>query len=397
LTRVLFVTESFYPVLGGGETHVRRLGSRLVESGGFAATVLTRRGEREWPAEDTVAGIRVRRVPPPGPARLGKYLMVPFALAALRREAPLHDVVVVRGTRVLGLPALGAARAVGRPVIAQPEVNGELSGEVYTWGRGSATAALARPAVAVRNRWLCDADAFVAMSRAIRDEMVAAGVRPDRVFLIPHGVDVARFRPADAPERDALRRRLGLPAGVVVLYTGRLLRGKGLETLIAAFARVASRGPGVHLVLVGSGRGQALSIEDELRRDVEGRGLAARVTFTGAVDDVAEHVRASDVFAFPSVFEALGISLVEAAAAGIPAVGSRTGGIVDVIEEGRSGLLFTPGSEDELEAALLALVRAPGRRAQMGREARRVALERFDERDALSRYRSLFREASAPR
>jgi len=396
LTGILFVTESFHPVLGGGETHIRRLGARLVRSG-FASTVVTRRSERGWAREDEVDGIRVLRVSPAGPARVGKYLMVPSALAALRREARRHDVVVVRGTRILGVPALLAARGAGRPVVLQPEVNGEWSGEVYTWGHGRRAARLLAPAVSLRNLWLRDADAFVAMSRAIREEMVGAGVPRERVALIPHGVDTDRFRPADPAERALLRRRLFLPEGVLVLYTGRLLRGKGLETLMAAFASVAAQEDAARLVLVGSGAGQALSIEDALRKRASEGDLAGRVVFTGRVDDVADHVRAADIFAFPSVFEALGISLVEASAAGLPSVASRTGGIVDVIEEGRSGILVTPGSEEELASALLALVRSPPHRARMGREARRVALLRFDERDGVARYRALFRETSARR
>jgi len=103
VTRVLFLTESFHPVLGGGEGHVRDLSRRLAASG-VAATVVTRRGERAWPAEETLDGVRVVRVPPAGPGRTGKYAMVPAALLALRRETAAYDVLVVRGTRVLGLP-----------------------------------------------------------------------------------------------------------------------------------------------------------------------------------------------------------------------------------------------------------------------------------------------------
>ena len=128
MIRVLFLTESFHPVLGGGETHVRRLGARLVARG-HRVTVITRRGEAGWPAEDEVDGIRVRRVRPAGPARIGKYLMVPAALRALAHEGPRHDLVVIRSTRVLGVPGLLAARALDRPVILQPETNGELRGE----------------------------------------------------------------------------------------------------------------------------------------------------------------------------------------------------------------------------------------------------------------------------
>jgi glycosyltransferase involved in cell wall biosynthesis len=393
LTRVLFLAESFHPVLGGGETHVLRLATALVATGD-AATVVTRRGERSWPAEEVLAGVRVVRVPPPGPGRSGKFLMVPGAVRAVGREAPRHDVLVVRGTRVLGVPGLMAARAFGLPVVMQPETNGEMSGEAWTWGKSWAAGAagrLARALFAGRNLWLRDADAFVAMSRAIRDEMLAARVPAERVFVLPHGVDTGRFRPADPAERSALRRRLGLPGGVLAAWTGRLLRGKGLETLLEAVARVASEVPDLRLLLVGSGEGQALSVEAELRRRAGETDLQGRVIFAGRVDRVEDALRAADFFVFPSVFEALGISLVEAAASGLPAVASRTGGIVDVVEDGRSGLLVPPGDPAALAESMRALAAHAERRAVMGREARRVAVDRFDERDGVDRYRALFR------
>jgi glycosyltransferase involved in cell wall biosynthesis len=392
LTRVLFLAESFHPVLGGGETHVLRLASALVAAGD-TATVVTRRGEPSWPAEEVLDGIRVVRVPPPGPGRSGKFLMVPGALRALRREARRHDVLVVRGTRVLGLPGLLAARAFGLGVVMQPETNGELSGDAWTWGKGwggGPAGRLARALFAARNLWLRDADAFVAMSRAIRDEMIAARVPAERVFVLPHGVDTQRFRPADPAERSALRARLRLPDGVLAAWTGRLLRGKGLETLLEALAVVAGESPDLRLVLVGSGAGQALSVEDALRRRAAEGDLAGRVVFAGRLDRVEEALRAADFFAFPSLFEGLGISLVEAAACGLPAVASRTGGIVDVVEEGRSGLLVAPGDPTALAGGLRTLAASPEGRASMGREARRVALERFDERDGVDRYRAIF-------
>jgi mannosyltransferase len=247
-----------------------------------------------------------------------------------------------------------------------------------------------RAAVAVRNLLLRDADAFVAMSRLIRDEMVLAGVPRERAHLVPHGVDVEAFRPAAPEEKAALRRSLGLPPGRLAVYTGRLLSGKGLETLLEAFASVAAARPDVHLVLVGSGAGQSLSVEDELRRRAEAPPLAGRVVFAGRVDLVRDWVAASDLFVFPSVFEGLGISLVEALACGLPAVGSRTGGIVDVIEHERSGLLVPPGDAAALAAALVRLLEDAEARAAMGRCGRETALARFDERDAVAKYRAIF-------
>jgi len=395
VTRVLFLTESFHPVLGGGEGHVRDLSRRLCASG-MPATVVTRRGDRSWPAREILDGVSVVRVAPAGPPRRGKYAMVPAAMAALGREARSHDVVVVRGTRVLGLPGLLAARLARLPVVLQPEVNGEMTGEVYTWGT-----ALDRPlprravgaAVAARNRLLRDADAFVAMSRLIRDEIVAAGVAPEKVRHIPHGVDTVRFRPATPAERTELRRRLGLPLDAsIVTFTGRLLKGKGLSILADAFAAVATGDARAHLVIVGSGQGQMLSVEDEVRQRVGRADLAGRVTLTGRVDNVADYLRASDLFVFPSAFEGLGLSLIEAQACGLASIGSRTGGIVDVIQDGRTGVLVTPGQVGELAAAMGALLSDERTRLGFGAAASAFARQRFDVADSVDRYRALFHE-----
>jgi glycosyltransferase involved in cell wall biosynthesis len=399
LTRVLFLTESFHPVLGGGEQHVLRLSRRLAGAG-LPSLVVTRQSDASWPREESLdQGVRVLRVPPAGPARSGKYKMVPAALRALLRESKGYDVLVVRGTRVLGLPGLIAARGLGKPVVLQAEVNGELSGEVYTWGRydaGSAAARLVGAGVALRNLLLRDADAFVAMSRAIAEEFKAAGVPEHKISLIPHGVDLERFRPADAAEKRALRERLSLPASAcVVAYTGRLLKGKGLETLLEAYQSARLRRPELLLLLVGSGAGQSLSIEDALRARAAEPGLAGHVVFAGHVEDVASHLRAADVFAFPSLFEALGLSLVEAAACGLACVGSRTGGIVDVLDDGVSGLLAPPGDAPALADALLRLATDAALRGRLGAAARARAEARFDEAAAATAYGSLFRELHA--
>jgi glycosyltransferase involved in cell wall biosynthesis len=398
LTSVLFLTESFHPVLGGGERHLRALAGALAAAGA-RTSVVTRRGEEGWPAAEQLDGVGVIRVPPPGPARIGKYRMVPHALAALRRELGRHDVLVVRGTRVLGLPGVLAARVRRRAVVLQPELNGEMSGEVYTWGT-----ALHRPVIRrvvgagtrLRNVVLRDADALVAMSRAIAEEAVAAGLERARVAHIPHGVDLDRFRPAAPEEKRARRSALGLPAeAVIIIYTGRLLRGKGLETLLDAFAGVAPRHPQAMLLLVGSGAGQSISVEEDLQARVRAAALERQVRFTGRVEDVAPWLQASDVFAFPSEFEALGLSLLEASACALPALGSRTGGIVDAIEEGRSGLLLPSGDREAWRGALDTLLADEERRRRLGARGREVARARFDFRDSVERYRALFAEVSA--
>jgi len=221
--------------------------------------------------------------------------------------------------------------------------------------------------------------------------MRAAGIPADRIARIPHGVDLERFRPASPAERAALRERLRLPAAATLLtYTGRLLRGKGLDVLLDAFDRLAPRFPAAQLLLVGSGAGQSLSVEDELRARVAASPWGSRVTFTGRVDTVADYLRASDVFVFPSLFEALGISLVEAAACGLPCVASDTGGIVDIVDHERTGLLHTPGDVERLVADVARVLSEPALASRLGAAARARAERELDVKLSLERYRALF-------
>lgn len=394
---VLFLTETFHPVLGGGETHIRHLAARLASSG-LPTTVLTRHSVPETAREETIDGVRVLRVPPVGAARLGKYAMVPFALGRLMNGGLDFDILVVRGTRVLGLPGLIAGQWRGRRVVLQPEVNGELSGEVYTWGTPLARAPWVWPVRALteaRNLRLRWADAFVAMSRAIEDEMVRAGVPADRVVRIPHGVDTTRFHPVAAAERAALRTKWGLPRDkTLFVYTGRLLRGKGLDILLDAFSGLLTTRPDAGLVLVGAGEG-VLSVEAALRERAAIEPLRSHVVFTGRVDRVEEVLAACDVFVFPSLFEALGLSLLEAASCGLPCIGSETGGIVDVIEDGRSGYLVPPGDDAALCGAMERLLSDAAERRALGERGRAIVQAEFDQDRNVAAYRELFTRLAA--
>ena len=158
---------------------------------------------------------------------------------------------------------------------------------------------------------------------------------------------------------------------------------------------MAAGEPAARLVLVGSGDGQSLSVEDELRARAAAPPLAGRVVLAGRQERVADWLRAADLFVFPSLFEGLGISLVEAMACGLPAIGSRTGGIVDVIDDGRTGVLVPPGDARALAAAMGRLLADAARRAEMGVLGRRDMVTRFDERDTVTKYRALFASLGA--
>ena len=368
-------------MLGGGEQHILRLGPRPrrlrdAGDGGHAprGRALGGRGDdRRHPRRPRRPG---GRVPPrevrDGPGRAWR--------AVRRLRARLRRARRARHARAGPARAGGRARpGQGRGAAGRGQRRDDGRGLHLGHARstGAGRGARSSPGSRARNVLLRDGDAFVAMSRAIRDEFLG-GRRP----AAEGRAHPARRGHRPLPARDARTSawRSGSASGFpidgrIIIYTGRLLRGKGLEALITAFRLIAAAEPSAHLVIVGSGEGQSLSVEAELHAAAQADALAARVTFAGRVDAVEDWLRASDVFAFPSMFEALGIALVEAAACGLPAVASRTGGIVDVVEDGRSGVLVPTGRH----RGAVDRAPSPGRRIrtsrrEMGAAAREVAL-----------------------
>ena len=149
----------------------------------------------------------------------------------------------------------------------------------------------------------------------------------------------------------------------LIVNVGHLAERKGQEILFRAFALLAAEFPQWKLALVGPDLdGTGLAIAREAGR----LGLAGRVFLVGSVDDPNPWYRRAGIYVQPSHFEALGLALQEALSSGCPAVGTRVGGIPELIEAGRNGLLVAPGDAPALAAALRELIRSPEERARLG-------------------------------
>ena len=192
------------------------------------------------------------------------------------------------------------------------------------------------------------------------------------------GVDTSRFKPDDRA-RTKIRNELSIPTGdMVFLYLGRLNRDKGLLDLASAFAGIDDTG--VHLLMVGPD-------EDRIGPQILtlAEGNAKRVYFVGFAAKPEEYLAAADVLCLPSYREGFGTVVIEAAAVGIPAIGSRIYGLVDAIAENESGLLFEVRNVKELRNCMSALCNDKVLRTRLGRQARERVLAQFtSEKLALS-------------
>ena len=128
--KICILTETFHPVIGGGETQARALAEGLAARGA-KAFVLTRRSSRGLDSNEQLGNISVRRLPPAGASHLNKWALSVTALPALLRLRERFDVVLVSGFRVLGMPALLACRMLGKACVLKADSLGEMSGEYF--------------------------------------------------------------------------------------------------------------------------------------------------------------------------------------------------------------------------------------------------------------------------
>jgi glycosyltransferase involved in cell wall biosynthesis len=242
----------------------------------------------------------------------------------------------------------------------------------------------------------------LAVSSVIRRNVIATTpVPPERVTVLHDAVDTRRFNPATVDPR-AFRRALGLADDAIVVgCLGRFSPGKGHEDLLHAAAVVRDHHPSVRFVVVGEA---SLGEEDYARgvRDLASRlRLNDAVLFTGFRPDVPEVMASFDIFAFPSHAEAFGMALIEAMAMQKAVVASSSDGVLDIVQQGVSGLLVPPKNPLALALAITRLVESPDQRTRLGQGARERVVEHFDQQkqiDALEGiYASLLRSATSPR
>ena len=181
-------------------------------------------------------------------------------------------------------------------------------------------------------------------------------------------------------------RRIPVEEAADIVYAGVLIPRKGVHHLLNAFARLGHPSAQLHLV----GHAENTDYADSLKQQAQSLGISDRVQFCGAVtqSELADFFAGARVMVLPSLSEGLGRVVVEAMLLGTPVIGSRVGGIPDMIQDGKNGLLVAPGNEAALTAALQQIYRADVK--TMGAAAREFAQEFFSPQKYVEGYRELF-------
>jgi len=227
---------------------------------------------------------------------------------------------------------------------------------------------------------------FVAVSQAVRAGLIANGVRSDQISVIPNGVDPARLREAASAEPPPTLR----PAAARVGSVGRLERVKGTEYFLRAAARLAADHPDVRYVVAGTG-----SCERELRELAVDLGIAHLVEFLGYVGAAPPLIASLDIVIVPSLSEASGLTAMEAMALGVPVVASFAGGLSEVVENGRTGLLVPPADAEAIARAVARLLDNPELGRRLAAEGERHVAKRFTVGRMVDAYLALYEEILA--
>ena len=356
-----------YPplVVGGLGRHVDAL-SRELAAAGHDVRVVSR-GESGAEVDEVREGVRVRRAAADPIAvdlttetllawtQAAEHALVRAALPVVRRWRPdvvhAHDWLVAQSGITL-------AQVTGAPLVVT--MHATEAGRHQGW--------LPKPlnlAIHSVERWLAHrAAAVITCSRAMHDEATRLfELAEDRVVVVPNGIDPARWRGTARARTAARARHAG--AGPLLVFAGRLVHEKGLQTLLDALPALRRAHPELRLLVAGTG-----VFEGQLQARARKLRVARAVEWAGFVPEpeLAAMLGAADLAVVPSLYEPFGIVALEAAAAHTPLVVAQTGGLQDLVRNGVAAASFPAGDVAALTAAVLAVLADGG----VGRSTPRV-------------------------
>jgi len=368
--RCLLMASTFPPVHGGSAVVYENLCEQMPAGSIRVLTAsdsyITGKEIEDWREHDRAVSYPVDRIAllrprlEAAPANLAVSLYrlvckdVPLYLRALARAARLireHRINVICIGELVSGTMLGIAlrKMFGCKLIVY--VHGE---EITTVGSG-------RMYGNRRKKYLHAADKVVAVSSFTCDALTGQmDLPPDRITLIPNGVDTVRFTPGE-PDA-ALIARHGLTGKKIILTVGRLVERKGIDMTVEAMRLIAARRDDIHYLVVGDGE-----LRPRLEQKIAEYGLETHVTLVGKVDDDAllRYLRSSDLFVMPNRTmpdgdtEGFGLVFREANACHKPVIGGRAGGAVEAVHDGKSGLLVDGYQPAEIAAAIERILSDP--------------------------------------
>lgn len=358
--RLVYVIDSLKT--GGTERHLVRLVQGLVTSGWHVSVYCLSQTGR-FVSELEEIGVQVEGPTQPWSKSAGSVLYATKHLCNyLRRERPAVVHCYLPTSGLIGTVACRISR-VPVVVTTRRSVHNRRGQHLLVY----------RLAAAVADRL---SNAVVAVCEAAREQAIREGTPEAKIVTIYNA----------APDFRDRRIRRDLFLGSPVFGTiGRLHPSKGYIVLIEAVPLVLEKLPRARFVLIGEG-----SERDHLEKRVRELGVTSSVDFLGERVDASNLLPEFDILVLPSLIEGMPNAVLEAAAAGIPIVATRVGGVPEVVRDSHTGLLVEPGSSPCLARALVRMGQDETLRADCRKKAKELVVSRFREREELSRTEGLY-------
>jgi glycosyltransferase involved in cell wall biosynthesis len=335
--KIFQVVPYYPPHIGGMEFYVQRLSEELAAHG-HEVTVFTS-SQNDDQTIDTVNHVRIHRL-----KIMTKAYNVPIVPSLFSQLVNVEkpDIIHTHQYPVFFSDIAAAVSGIRKiPIIVHVHVVSDakspLSGfvsKMYYSSLGLGT--------------LRTADCVIVPSLAYKTKISKMHVIPDKIQVIPYGIDVKKF--SENTRGKEFKAKHNCKGSKVILSVGRLNYQKGFHYLIQAMPTVIEQIPNVKLVIVGEGE-----LLPYLKQLAESLGIRDSVVFTGAISqaEISDAYSACEIFVLPSLFESFGISLIEAQAAGKPVIGTRTGGLPEAIREGATGFLVEPCNSSQLAREII--------------------------------------------
>lgn len=363
--KIAMCSDWYYPRVGGIATHIRELAKYLSRLG-HEIQIITVKTFEENIDNPVTNVIRLE-----GSTIPGIQVLSPLDLKHVKHVILKGKFDIIHGHHAftpVSLYSISLASKHGFPTVLTAHSLGIGYRHSVIWKT-------LKPVLYPVKRAFDKADKIIAVSKAVKQFMSHIVSCPEKIEIIPNGVDLERF--IYPPNTGKLRETLNLPLDVpIIFFVGRLSIRKGVHILVDAFKHVIKEFPEAKLLIAGKG-----FLKEYLRYKIKASNVANNVEFLGYISDdkLIKLYAASNIFVCPSIFaEAFGIVILEAMASGKPVIATKVGGIPEIIDHEINGFLVEPNDTGELSSAIIRLLSDKKEMNRMGKNARKKVEEVYD-------------------
>lgn len=378
---ILMICPQYLPIVGGYERAAERLSTALSERS-HNIMVITERRKMEWPAKETIDGVKVCRLWCIYRPRLHILTALTSFALFLLIKGRRFDVWHVHQYGLHAALAVALGKLLRRPVVLKltSSANHGLARATKIGRFALLTAVLLKRVTAI-----------VALTQETAREALAFGISPERIHQLGNGVDTTTFYPHNELERNKLKQMLGIDLHRIVIYVGRFSTEKNPDGLLQAWINAR---PFLteewKLILVGGG-----PMHDELESTILEHGLEGSVTIIGQQRNVEQWMGAADIYVISSHNEGLSNTMLEAMASGLPVIATRVSGVTELVDDSKAGLVAKLGDVDNLAQALVCLANDALLRKSMGSIARQVIEQRYSIEAVAEGHEAMYRHILA--